>query len=312
MKQIIGAGLAGLITACKIKDADILEAGQRLERHKALLRFRDTSVSGVTGVPFKKVHVHKAIFYEGEYHTRCNIFLANQYARKVTGAYSADRSIWNLESAERYVAPSDFYDRLVERHSDRISWSTPLARVDRGQPNVLISTIPLPVMLKATGFLTRHLELVHSPIRVARYAIPTDVYQTIYFPDPHVRLFRASISGGILILESTNAPNGHTQAYTEEDELHMAVAAFGIDFYDIDCEQLESVEQKYGKIVEIPREEREAILYELTRDYNVFSIGRFATWRNILLDDVAHDIEQIERLINASAYGRTLAMNTNK
>src|ERR1700739_3057522 len=96
-KIIIGAGLAGLITACKIKDADIIEAGPKVESHKGLLRFRDKSVSELTGIPFKEVTVHKEISFKGESHGRSTIAMANSYARKVSGEYG-NRSIFNLDT----------------------------------------------------------------------------------------------------------------------------------------------------------------------------------------------------------------------
>jgi len=36
--------------------------------------------------------------------------------------------------------------------------------------------------------------------------------------------------------------------------------------------------------------------------YNVYSLGRYATWRNILLDDVYHDINVIKQLMDSDGY----------
>jgi hypothetical protein len=48
---------------------------------------------------------------------------------------------------------------------------------------------------------------------------------------------------------------------------------------------------------------RKQLLFRLTHEHNVFSLGRFATWRNILLDDVVDDIVQVKRLLKSgSAY----------
>src|SRR5579862_9801404 len=114
-QQIFGAGLAGLIAACRFKNAEIFEASDRQEQHKALLRFRDKSVSELTGIPFKEVTVHKEIDYYGVTHHRCTIGFANMYARKVSGAIRG-RSIWNLDTVKRYIAPENLYDQLVDRH----------------------------------------------------------------------------------------------------------------------------------------------------------------------------------------------------
>lgn len=308
-KQIIGAGLAGLITACKIKDVPIFEAGHRSEQHHALLRFRDKSVSELTGIPFKEVTVHKAIVHGGAFHHQCNPQLANMYSRKVSGAYRG-RSIWNMDTVKRYVAPRNLYDQLVDRHDGRIEWLYPCIDVRRETEVQRISTIPLPAMMKACGMDPLNFEFTKSAIRVIRYGLPkgSEIYQTIYFPGLDCRVFRASITGSMLIIElMTGQPRDHFEwPMTEDEEVKGVIDTFGLDFDELLL--LDSVEQKYGKIVEIPREQREAILYELTRDFNVFSIGRFATWRNILLDDVAHDIEMVEKLMNASTYGRGLVL----
>ncbi len=308
-KHIIGAGLAGLITACRIKDAPIFEAGPRAEQHHALLRFRDKSVSELTAIPFQEVTVHKGIVYGGEFYHRCSIQMANMYARKVSGAYRG-RSIWNLDTVNRYIAPPDFYDQLADRHGNRVEWGTKLEAVS-SQDNVKrVSTIPLPIMMKACGMDPLNFEFTKSAIRVVRYRLPkgSQIYQTIYFPSPTVRPFRASITGDVLIIElMTGQPrDSFTWDYDESTDLEGVVSCFGLEFDEL--ELMDSIDQKYGKIVDIPRDQREAILYELTRDFNVFSIGRFATWRNILLDDVAHDIYMVEKLMNASTYGRGLVL----
>lgn len=309
-KQIIGAGLAGLIAACHFKDTLIFEAGKRVEQHKALLRFRDKSVSELTGIPFKEVPVHKEIRYLGQAVDRPRIELANMYSRKVAGLI-AGRSIWNLDTVKRYIAPPDFYDQLVDRHGERIEFDCPLEDIG-GNAHLVqqISTIPLPNMMRVCGMDPFKFEFSKASIKVDRYRISSgaDVYQTIYFPEPAMRVFRASITGDVLIIESmAGQPMDHFE-WNEPpfDEFLEVCHAFGIpseDLYFID-----TVDQKYGKIVEIPREQREAILYELTYKFNVFSVGRFATWRNILLDDVVKDLRQIEKLMAASSYGRGLAL----
>ena len=40
--------------------------------------------------------------------------------------------------------------------------------------------------------------------------------------------------------------------------------------------------------------------------YGIYSLGRHATWRKILLDDVVGDIERIQSMMKTSAYDRML------
>jgi hypothetical protein len=314
--RIIGAGLAGLIAACHFKDAEIYEAGPRQDNHKALLRFRDESVSNLTGIPFKPVTVDKAIYLDGcspgsrerGLYGACTIQMANWYATKTTG-HVAGRSIWNLERATRYIAPEDFHQRLVDKAGFLVNYEKPIDTIhswDKHHYNT-ISTAPLPVMLKAAGIELPHLQTEKAPIKVQRFRIPKcDVYQTIYFPEMELRVFRASITGDMLIIESVMEKHNSVFDwwYMPDAELDVVLTAFGLNHLLMDIEHLEDVEQKYGKIVPISSEQRHAVLYELTERFGVYSLGRFATWRNILLDDVVKDIAVIDRLIKASDYGR--------
>ena len=62
------------------------------------------------------------------------------------------------------------------------------------------------------------------------------------------------------------------------------------------------VEQRFGKIEPIADDERKSLLFRITHEHGVYSLGRFATWRNILLDDVVDDIVAIKRLARAAPY----------
>ncbi|AWD92445.1 hypothetical protein [Xanthomonas phage Carpasina] len=303
-KTIIGAGLAGLMSACVFKDASIIDAmPEPKESHKALLRFRDESVSILTGIPFKKVHVYKEVFEDGKCLPYCTNRAANLYAQKVTG-HIAGRSIRNLESVARYVAPDDFYGQLLGRFKDRIEWGKKLESefVQRSlkSGHVLINTAPLGVITKTIGVeVVGDFSFDKKAIQVDRYLLPegSDVYQTVYFPDPAIPVYRASITGRMLIVESIGGDFSQLS-------LPKVRSAFGLR--NVDLEPLDSVDQKYGKIVDLPREVREAVLHELSKKYNIFSVGRFATWRNILLDDVVNDIYTVDRLVRSSGYGRSL------
>jgi hypothetical protein len=58
----------------------------------------------------------------------------------------------------------------------------------------------MPIAL-ALGIET-DLEFQRAPIHVARYRVPKcAVYQTVYFPRPETSVYRASITGDLLIVE---------------------------------------------------------------------------------------------------------------
>ncbi len=130
-------------------------------------------------------------------------------------------------------------------------------------------------------------ELKRAPIRVRRWRVPNaDVFQTIYFPDPETPVYRASITGSLLIIEEVASRS------EESAPLSLVEDAFGINAETL--EPLGQSEQSYGKVDELPALTRKRLLYELTCRHGIYSLGRFATWRNILLDDVVDDIVVIK------------------
>jgi len=299
---IVGAGLAGLLAGCHFQNAAIIEAGPKRQSHKALLRFRSSSVGDSVGVEFKSVKVYKGIYVDGKFESP-NIKLANQYSKKVIGS-TTNRSIWDINTVERYIAPEDFIDILIDKCRNRISWNEPLnrnlllsQRISNSSP--IISTMPLPIligMLKEFDEFTNYKfpEFKYSDINVVRWRINNcDVNQTIYFPDPDLALYRASITGSLLIAEFKGK-------MPIDNDKGLICEAFGICGENL--EKIEYGSQQFGKILEIDDNWRKAFIHRLTNDYSIFSLGRFGTWRNILLDDVIHDISVLKRLIGASKY----------
>ena len=60
-------------------------------------------------------------------------------------------------------------------------------------------------------------------------------------------------------------------------------------------------EQEYGKIMPIDEHLRKRFIFEMTTKHNIYSVGRFATWRQLLLDDVVEDIQHIEQFIKGNS-----------
>jgi len=162
----------------------------------------------------------------------------------------------------------------------------------------VISTIPITTMLQQCEMPLekRHPggSFIHKSIRVERWRVPDcHVYQTIYFPDPNTPLYRASITGDMLIAECVEDWN---EAGRSTAIMHIA-EAFGLDPEELN--PLVSAQQPYGKLVELDEITRKNALFRLTSERNVYSLGRFATWRNVMLDDVVNDIAVIKRLMKS-------------
>lgn len=312
---IIGAGLSGLIAAHAWPRAHILEAQREpSETHKAVLRFRTREVAALTGVEFREVSVRKAIWMQGSSFTEATPALANMYSAKVLRGRISDRSVWDLRPVTRYVAPPDFYAQLVDAVESRIHWGMTFDFKFRSElrgegvlkSSPIISTAPLHTALTETGLMAEdEVEFRRSPIKTYRWRIEAcDVHQTVYFPDPALALYRASITGDTLMCECVDRDTSWYQsdAYRPDalsDQgaaVEAARAAFGLRASDLVWEG--ASKQAYGKIAPIDELWRRQKLRQLTEKFGIYSLGRFATWRNVILDDLIHDIAVIKRMVN--------------
>lgn len=301
MTVIVGAGLAGLIAGHIFPNAPIIERQpEPRQTHNALLRFRSSVVSDITGIPFRRVTVRKGV-WSGMRYTDPTIALANAYSRKCTGRL-LDRSVWDVAPVERFIAPEDFYAQLVMACHKRISWDTDIKTVTAidGTTDHLVSTIPLPDALTIWGVegCAANAEFHRAPISVRKLRVAdSDVHQTVYFPDPDVRVYRASITGSLLIVEAMSEP--------QDEDMRLVLRAFELDPSDV--EPLSETLQRFGKIAPINNKLRKEFIHRLTTESGVYSVGRFATWRNILLDDVVKDLRIVKGMIEQNdTYTRKL------
>lgn len=307
---IIGAGMAGLLAAHIFRNErpTILEAQSNLpSNHEALLRFRSTKVADATGIKFVQASVRKAIVYKDQFADKANMFLANMYSHKVVGEIR-ERSIWNLEQSVRHIAPHDFVARMAAPF--KVEYDAAIKDLetikDLALEGPVISTIPMPALMRIVGWNAS--AKFHSlPIWSAQVGIVApnvSVYQTIYYPDPELPYYRASITGSRLIVEFSREP--------KDLELHInsILLDFGIPAW-VGSEMPEPKEHRLGKITPVDEDARKDFIYSMTREHNIYSLGRFATWKQVLLDDVVDDCEVIRRLIavegRRSAYHQSLA-----
>lgn len=305
---IVGAGLAGLLAAHAWPTARVVEAGPAPRAgHRALLRFRSDAVARLTGVDFRRVTVRKSVWFDGR-HVPIDLALANRYSRKVLGAVLPERSVWNLAPAERFVAPEDFYERLIEAVGPRISWGDRVSLGDaREQSRCVVSTAPLDWSIGALTIREEPAppEFRRAGIRVLRIPLfDVDAHQTVYFPSALTPVYRASLTGGTLIVEMVEAELAlAASAMPLGAALADVAAAFGLEVGSVFLGENEVVErQRYGKIAPIDEVARKRLLFRLTHELGVYSLGRFATWRNVLLDDVVQDIDVIKRLMRSGHY----------
>lgn len=309
--HIIGAGMAGLLAANILRRQGpvVYEAQSELpDNHGALLRFRSDAVTRATGIPFRKVMVTKAVSVgRGQVKPYATLRDHNEYSYKVTGQVMA-RSILNLDPAERYIAPDTFIEDLARPVN--ILLNRPMLLSDFGTDHEpIISTIPMPGLMSMVGWGDKP-DFKFREVWSASTDLPEniDVFQTIYFPDPTgERFYRASLTGNKLVMEYCFDIRAYDDKMMQED-VWTVLGCFGLaEFVNAHDLTVTRKHHKYGKLMPIDDSLRRAFILAMTDQHGIYSVGRFATWRQILLDDVVQDVHVVERFINErSAYSRRL------
>jgi len=289
---ILGAGLSGCIASLMIPGSKVYEPLKEVKKHQAILRFKNDSISKTLGIPFKKVKVYKAIW-----HNDRNVQLSPQYiirySRKVSPKIS-HRSICNLDTEERYIAPNNLHEILLEMCSPMFGFDINLIKENS---HTTISTLPIDVLCSNLGIDIPKLEY-HS-ILISRFRVPDcDAHMTNYYTGATTAVYRASIVGDELIIESAFD--------IIKEDIEQVLNSFGLMGIRV-LPIIENYEQKYGKITPWCDDERKAILYKLTKEHNIYSLGRFAVWRNIQLDDVYNDILRIKEWSNLNEYDKIVS-----
>lgn len=308
--KIIGAGMSGLLAGQYFRSLQptIIERQKSLpNNHKALLRFRSGVVSDLSGIQFKKVKVDKMINYKEEHITEPNLFLNNLYSQKVTGTIS-NRSAMNLSSAERFIAPEDFIQRLSNGLDIeyRVDAKPSIVRqiIDSSEP--LISTMPVSSLASLLNY-DLDAKLKTRPIWTFSVDIRTpdcEVYQTVYYPNPKLPIYRISITGNRVIAEFNEDPSTVSSwgSKTLGNIMHFLEIDFGIEAIRGRYWNTNGGYQQYGKLIPDTSGKVKRFLGWATRNHNIYSLGRWGTHRQILMDDVVHDLSVINRMINSDGY----------
>lgn len=312
--KIVGAGISGLVAANMLRHKSPVVFEQQSElpnNHSAVLRFRSSHIGDVTGIEFKKVDVIKASLP-----WRNAIADALAYADKNTGSLRSDRSIpADIIKAERYIAPTNFVQRLAEGvdiHYDVHNAFGKAVMTNQGTKELTIaikfdeptiSTIPMPTLMSILNYPNElDFQYIHGCNIIAKVN-HCDAYVSLYTPSPFYPFSRVSLTGNELVAE--------VPALTEIDDpeiIYAAASLLGIPrdrLYDIHIKK-----QLYAKIQPIDDNLRKTFIHWASDNHNIYSLGRYACWRpSLLLDDLVQDVRLIERWINKGTYARKLHDN---
>lgn len=304
---VIGAGMAGLLAGAILRDDcdGILEAQSELpNNHSALLRFRSSVVGDTLNIPFKRVPVIKAVATLGN-----PVADAISYSLKTNGTAQL-RSVITAQGAveDRYIAPDNFIQRMAAMVGYKVAFDVKDAFSDKYRGHPIISTVPMPTLMHLLGYEcdTNQFKSVVGYTCTAKLR-DTDVCATVYLPQEHELAYRASITGDRLIVEYAFPLNNSEEAAKimhhlvdkpkdRRDHLHTILSHFGMRSDRI-VGVPEVKPQRYAKILPVPDDVRKRFMLWATEHHNIYSFGRFATWRpGLLMDDLVNDLRVIQRL----------------
>jgi hypothetical protein len=283
--NIIGAGMAGLLATNMLRrhDINIYENQSKLpNNHYAVLRFKTPEVGNILGIQFKKVNMIKT------YVPFRNVVADSlSYSRKTTGKYLSNRSIIaGTVQADRWIAPLNLIEQMAK--NIHIHYNI---KFDTFGKIPCISTMPMPSLMNILGYQDRGAFFSSVPGIVFCGTIQNcDAYVSVLFPGPEP-YSRATITGDQLMIEFPNM-----EEIPESIDLAHAYFHLGLD--DVVVLDGKFKKQPYFKITEINDSDRKKFQRWATVNHNIYSLGRYATWRpKLLLDDLIDDVRKIESWI---------------
>lgn len=303
---VVGAGMSGLLAAHYFRSrpggVTVLERQPGpADNHGALLRFRTDAVMRITGAPLKPVQVQKAIMEEdGTLTGTCTLLHANSYSYKVTGR-AEPRSIISLEPGVRWVAAPDFLERMRQGVSVIYDCDLPADEYARNASghDGLISTAPLPAVLN-------ELKVEHSPAEFRSQAITTvrvpladvELYQTVYCPSVAHEPYRVSFAGSDMLMEYV----GEGPQEPQQSWAYFCERILG--FVPYVTADSTSKTQWHGKIVALPKARRRELIAQVTDRSGAYMLGRFGTWRQLLLDELVPDLKAICEMMDGGGWAQ--------
>jgi len=220
------------------------------------------------------------------------------YSYKVTGNI-LDRSIRNLESEVRYIAPDNLFDLLKIGLNIRTGCDQLSELFDGNYDEPKLSYVKMPQVMDHLNvekpiFSFNPVYTVNAKILEPK----VDIYQTIYYPGDE-DYYRASITKDNLIIEFIREP--------KLDELEDIVSHILSDDFGITVAQCKNPtfnSLPVGKMNPINDNVRKNFIFQLTNQYNIYSFGRNGIWKSIRLDQLFEDLHRIDKMIRSGNYER--------
>ena len=319
--HVVGAGLTGLIVSnllvARGYDVTVFELQEELpHNHRAVLRFRSPKLGDALGIEFEKV---QALLCLSNYYYPNPLVSAMHYSRATNGIMRTDRSITRLmdgpKLVDRWIAPANLRDILLERIRDRVQFGTPHKII--ACKGIVLTTVPMystfehASSLKIKSWQGKEIEFCAAPYTtVTMKCNDMDAYGTVYNVMPNVSSpwTRLSITGSEIILEMSERWG---VGCLDRDEVGKRAKTLAkvILFLALEIDQIPDKPHVYrslgDRISPIDERTRKSFIMYLTDQHQVYSIGRFATWRpGMLLDDLIKDTAIVASMIEGNPLQR--------
>jgi len=164
-----------------------------------------------------------------------------------------------------------------------------------------ISTIPMPTLMKLLDYQSDRREGFYfsNGLNVVARIRQCSAYASLYVPDPYYPFSRVSLTEDEMIAEISQAEDGLAPPETARWLAVEAAKLLGVEDH-LDVDSIVAKPQKYSKILPLNENARRSFIHWATINHNVFSLGRFATWRpGLLTDDLVKDIRLIDSWISS-------------
>lgn len=314
---IIGAGLSGMMMGYLLKrNYEIIDGAPMPNFRTGAPFYLHAPIDWLpSSQSWKQIDVHHNYWDGSEFGNRPTIKHFNDYSRKILAGKISDTSLKFMDGSVKqgYVPGNGEAGQVLrdlhEEVDGRTHFGCKLKKLDAqaklatiegplGDPfevkyQRLISTMPLPVLLKMVGEKFEH-SFQADDIFTSFYKVPegavVDAYQVIYITSDQWTPYRASLMGQQVFIESM-----HHQSKAEN--LNLIKLLWGFKTIEASGEQV----IKNGKFHPIERTQRRLLLAKLTNQYDIYCLGRFAVWDYKRIDHIANDAQALLKIIRSTA-----------
>lgn len=320
MINIIGAGIAGLIMGnyllTKGKPFRIIEQNKRedMYNHSAPFFLHSDSLAEI--MPLEKIRVHFNLWSEGGFVNQPTVRQANEYSKTITGGLITETSIWFIGEMDGWLPATTgsgiepatmMMNLLLERIEQHVEFERTIIKINTDENKIdfngtfyytpyssIINTAPLPILLGWIGHKAK-MKYESIPIYIITTGVPNSLgtWQVVYVVDEKCPFYRACLFDGKLFIEMKKESELKLLA-EEQDVARWIKKIFGIDWTG----NFKFGINQQGRFVPIKHHDRKVLMRQLTDAYNIYSIGRYATWSYKRTDHLLEDARKITETIN--------------